>query len=73
MSQKITAKHKQTLHVFGGYENNADMVGAINILRAGHALFACEVNPDGDQQQEPTEVTQQSGNASLDAVGIPRL
>ncbi|KXU39104.1 cytosine methyltransferase [Ventosimonas gracilis] len=29
-----------------GYENNADMVGAINILRAGHARLACEVNPD---------------------------
>ncbi|WP_153015453.1 RNA-guided endonuclease InsQ/TnpB family protein [Ventosimonas gracilis] len=57
-----------------GYENNADMVGAINILRAGHARFACEVNPEvGDQQQEPAEVIQQSDNASLDAVGIPLL
>nr|WP_239685069.1 transposase [Ventosimonas gracilis] len=41
------------------YENNADIVGAINVLRAGHARFACEVNPDvGDQQQEPAEVIQ---------------
>jgi len=57
-----------------GYENNADVVGAINILRAGHARFACEVNPDvGDQQQEPAEVIQQGSNASLDAVGIPLL
>jgi len=56
-----------------GYKNNADIVGAINVLRAGHARSACEVNPDGDQQQEPTEVTQQGGNASLDAVGIPLL
>jgi len=57
-----------------GYENNADMVGAINILRAGHARLACEVNPDvGDQQQEPAEVIQQGSNASLDAVGIPLL
>jgi len=48
-----------------GYENNADVVGAINILRAGHARFACEVNPDiGDQQQEPTEVIEQGRNAS---------
>jgi len=55
-----------------GYENNADVVGAINILRAGHARFACEVNPDvEDQQQEPAEVIQQGSNASLDAVGIP--
>ena len=27
-----------------GYENHADVVGAINILRAGHARFACEVS-----------------------------
>ena len=27
-----------------GFEENADVVGAINILRAGHARFACEVN-----------------------------
>jgi putative transposase len=27
-----------------GYENNADLVGAINVLRAGHARFACEVS-----------------------------
>jgi putative transposase len=27
-----------------GYKNNADVVGAINIERAGHAQFACEVN-----------------------------
>jgi len=36
--------------------------------------LACEVNPAArGQQQEPAEVIQQSGNASLDAVGIPRL
>ncbi len=27
-----------------GYEENADLVGAINILRAGRAQLACEVN-----------------------------
>ena len=27
-----------------GYEENADVVGAINILRAGHAHCACEVS-----------------------------
>ena len=27
-----------------GFEQNADLVGAINILRAGHARLACEVN-----------------------------
>ncbi len=41
-----------------GYEANADVVGAINVLRAGHARFACEVNDDSRQQQEPTEATQ---------------
>lgn len=27
-----------------GFEEHADLVGAINILRAGHARFACEVS-----------------------------
>jgi putative transposase len=27
-----------------GFEDNADVVGAINVLRAGHARFACEVS-----------------------------
>ena len=27
-----------------GFEEHADVVGAINVLRAGHARFACEVN-----------------------------
>jgi len=56
-----------------GYANNADVVGAINILRAGHARLACEVNRISGQQQEPAEVSQRSGNATLDAVGIPLL
>ena len=39
-----------------GFEENADVVGAINVLRAGHARLACEVNDEvGRQQQEPTE------------------
>lgn len=42
-----------------GYGNNADVVGAINVLRAGHARLACadtspEVRASG---QEPTEAT----------------
>ena len=28
------------------FKENADIVGAINILRAGHARLACEVNGD---------------------------
>jgi len=27
-----------------GFEDNADVVGAINVLRAGHARLACEVS-----------------------------
>lgn len=42
-----------------GHENNADVVGAINVLRAGHARLACadtspEVRASG---QEPAEAT----------------
>ncbi len=38
-----------------GYEENADVVGAINILRAGLARLACEANEITRRQQEPTE------------------
>ena len=39
-----------------GYSQNADLVGAINVLRAGHARLACEVNGEVScQQQEPTD------------------
>jgi putative transposase len=50
-----------------GFHENADLVGAINVLRAGHARLACEVNGEvSRQQQEPSE---KSGLAAL--VGIP--
>jgi putative transposase len=43
-----------------GYENNADVVGAINVLAAGQAVFACggPVQSGRPSKQEPTEVTQ---------------
>lgn len=43
-----------------GYENNADVVGAINILERGHRLLACGelVQSDRSVKQEPIEVTQ---------------
>jgi putative transposase len=43
-----------------GFEENADRVGAINVLRAGHARLACaETSPAvGASGQEPTEATQ---------------
>ncbi|HLP39876.1 MAG TPA: transposase [Fibrobacteria bacterium] len=41
-----------------GFEANADLVGAINILAAGHAAEACGGTPTGaPTKQEPTEAT----------------
>ncbi len=44
----VSANNRQTQARFEcvecGFEENADVVGAINILRAGHARFACEVS-----------------------------
>jgi putative transposase len=42
-----------------GFEEHADLVGAINVLRAGHARLACgEMAQSGrSAKQEPTEVT----------------
>ena len=41
----VSADNRQTQARFAcvecGYENNADLVGAINVLRAGHARLAC--------------------------------
>jgi putative transposase len=43
-----------------GFEENADVVGAINVLRAGHARLACgELAQSGRSvKQEPAEVRQ---------------
>lgn len=44
----VSAGNRQTQARFEcvacGFEENADLVGAINVLRAGHARFACEVS-----------------------------
>ena len=44
----VSAENRQTQARFAcvecGYEEHADLVGAINILRAGHARIACEVS-----------------------------
>jgi putative transposase len=44
----MTADNRQTQARFYcmscGFEEHADLVGAINILRAGHAQFACQVS-----------------------------
>jgi len=44
----VSAQNRQTQERFActecGFEENADRVGAINVLRAGHARCACEVS-----------------------------
>lgn len=44
----VAAENRQTQAQFAcvqcGFVENADVVGAINVLRAGHARLACEVN-----------------------------
>ena len=47
-----------------GFEENADRVGAINTLRAGHARCACEVSDADRQQQEPAEALQEQLRAA---------
>ena len=44
-----------------GFEENADLVGAINILAAGHAVLACggRVQSDRPAKQESAEATRQ--------------
>ena len=55
-----------------GYANNADVVGAINILERGYRLLACgeSVQSGRSVKQEPTEATRK---LSRSAVGIPVL
>ncbi|MGO4308216.1 RNA-guided endonuclease InsQ/TnpB family protein [Cupriavidus sp. RAF12] len=74
----VSAESRQTQAQFRcvecGFEENADVVGAINVLRAGHALFACEVS---DAVRSPAAGTHRSDSFRLDAgmraAGIPRL
>ena len=44
----VSADNRKTQAQFAcvecGFEENADVVGAVNVLRAGHARFACEVS-----------------------------
>lgn len=44
----VSADNRKTQAQFAclscGFEENADVVGAINVLRAGHARFACQVS-----------------------------
>jgi len=60
----ISKDNRQTqakfLCVDCGYENNADVVGAINVLERGYRLLACgeSVQSGRSAKQEPTEATQ---------------
>ncbi|MFA7579513.1 zinc ribbon domain-containing protein, partial [Castellaniella sp.] len=74
----VSADNRQTQAQFRcvacGFEEHADLVGAINVLRAGHARFACEVS---DAVMSPAAGTHRSSSFRLDAgvsaVGIPRF
>jgi len=60
----VSKENRQTqakfLCVDCGYENNADVVGAINVLARGHRVLACgePVQSGRSVKQEPTEVIQ---------------
>jgi putative transposase len=60
----VSKNNRQTqarfLCVDCGYENHADVVGAINILERGHRFLACgeSVQLGHSMKQEPAEVTQ---------------
>ncbi|MCX7116650.1 MAG: transposase [Legionellales bacterium] len=60
ISKENRLTQAEFLCVSCGYENNADIVGAINILERGHRLLACGelVQSDLSAKQEPIEVTQ---------------
>jgi len=60
----VSADNRQTQAKFAcvecGYENHADLVGAINVLERGHRLLACGdgVRSGRSVKQEPTEASQ---------------
>ena len=60
----VSEENRQTQALFCcaecGFEENADLVGAINVLRAGHARLACgELAQSGRSvKQEPAEVSE---------------
>jgi putative transposase len=72
----VAKENRQTQERFAcvvcGFEENADLVGATNVLRAGHARLACEVNGAVMPSAAGTRRSG-SGSRSLSAVGIPVL
>ena len=55
VSQDNRPSQEKFLCVECGFAENADLVGAINILRAGLARLACQANEAIRRQQEPSE------------------
>jgi putative transposase len=57
----VSAENRQTQARFAcvecGFEEHADVVGAINVLAAGHAVMACESSPIVGRKQEPPETS----------------
>ncbi len=72
VSQDNRQTQAKFLCVDCGYENHADVVGAINVLERGYRLLACGemVQSGRSKKQEPTEATRKSLRS---AVGIPAL
>jgi putative transposase len=64
----VSAQNRQTQERFAciecGFEENADRVGAINILRAGHARCACQVS---DAVRSPAAGTRRSDSGAARA------
>ena len=60
----VSKDNRQTQAIFlcvdCGYENHADVVGAINVLARGHRVLACgeTVHSGRSMKQEPAEATQ---------------
>jgi putative transposase len=46
ISKENRKRQAQLACVEWGFSENADLVGAINILRAGYARITCQVNPE---------------------------
>lgn len=71
----ISAENRKTQALFAcikcGHTANADHVGAINVLAAGHAVMACgeKAQSGRSKKQEPTEAQALAASA----VGIPGL
>ena len=66
-----------------GFDENADVVGAMNILARGHRVAACgedvsrarpaRAKHAASVKQEPTDATCSGATPAMDAVGIPCL